>query len=341
MTAGNGKTPSEGASVTARLATLAKASIIPILGCCAPILFIVFYLRLAQVSADPYDSAFAAFVAEVLLAGTIGCLLRFLQTQAASSGSPMPNRSGLADLFASLYVAALTAFAVTILLPAALLTGTRSIAEEMFGSLNRWGLLVLALAVGYVSRDRLSKAAQTVQGLFALDPARQREAVGKVITASLIDAFAPPPLINFVGKLHVDVVDEQNESVWRKSTMLLSAGKRYRLSVHIEAMPSATLDASEDARFNHPLTVTNGKDATEVPFQITVDYGSSLIPVSERTVTVATGTGDAVLFFPFTTAKAPPSRPSDAPDYPIRVSVYQASLLCRSVELPQRLLAPS
>jgi len=299
----------------------------------------------------------AFFVYGVLLAGMIGSLLKHTLLRAKERSEQVPV-GDMAEAGAFLFVGTIAAFAVAVLLPTALLVPSPT-GIDPFVAVNKWGLTMLAAAVGYASRETLGDLGATLRQLFDGSPAAAIADIEGRVEAGLRKAIAPPPLANFEGNIAIGLHDKQG--VWKltEGTGFVSADVSYDLAVFIGSSPNDTPPLGLVAK---QLTVTDGADLAEVTFDLFVDASSIGVPLARKSVTVTVVGASTFVRFDIVPRLSEAQAPSDpataneahyaASSEPnaaaadggdqrraqhIQLSIYQGAVFCGDVRLPVEL----
>lgn len=216
---------------------------------------------------------------------------------------------------------------------------------------NPWGLLMLAVGAGYLSRNMFGGIQAKVERLFneLRDiPLRDSGEISSAVKAGVLEALAPPPAVNFAGTVSLDVVDASGKSCVRQGDVgpyvELRIGDQYEARAEFRPSEGSGAEQPSPTPALQPLQIDGGVESAMVPFELRIElpFLSGVRPM-ERAVEVARSFNDRV-GFGFTVPEkldmqeagsSRPQVPAEA-SREIVVFVYQKSVFCAVVSLAVR-----
>ncbi|MCP3728464.1 hypothetical protein M3I53_36070 [Paraburkholderia sp. CNPSo 3272] len=293
----------------------------------------------------------------VLLAGLTGGYLQYMRERfdelAASAPEPL-QREEVSGLAVPYGINPLITFASRLLmgLGAASVFGLfipLAIAEPPGLSIfNPWGLLILGVASGYLSRNvfggvegKFERLLAEIQRAGQID-SRSPEFSGAV-KQGVLDALATPVPINFEGTVLLEVTDSSGRNCVFNSEsgsyVELDHGHTYTLRALFA--PGALWTGRHSSHIQN-IHIDGGIEAQQVPFELRLelDFLPDVRPL-ERSVTVERQSKESVpfeLWIPrnVDTYKSPEETDAQTSAPELALFVYQASLFCAVATLPVR-----
>ena len=293
-----------------------------------------------------FASKSSIIVYGVILAGLLGSLLNHLVFRRDTT-SIATLRESLAQFAAQLLVGMSIAFITSILLPLALMQGRYP--QNTIGLyINSWSLLLLGGLSGYLSRSVLPDLTDAMSRVLAQSAGPLSDQVKTEIVDSIRtgvkDAVLPRALANYAGFVSVDIVPGRDRALGstlpllREGIVAVEPGRPYRLEMFFSTgSPPAGPGASP--RLLRPISIEGGVEESEIPFDVTIDFGYVSIPLGQRQLAAPRNGTSQTIAFDFTTPTATgepiPSAgvAEEAGPESISISIYQRGTFCKNVEI--------
>lgn len=206
---------------------------------------------------------------------------------------------------------------------------------------NPWGLLILGVVAGYLSRNMFGGLQAKFERLFAelqrAEPMGAAE-VSSAVKQGVIDALGSPKLVNFDGGVGLDVIDDHGQSCVRLSesvaSVALRPGEPYtaRILFSHGSRPHPAIPGGPTNE--QRIRIDRGVTSFPVPFQLRLELGflTDVAPL-ERSVELLETSRDSDERFEFEfIAKQPKDDTGSAPA-DVVLFVYQNSLFCAAISL--------
>ncbi|MFT3815756.1 MAG: hypothetical protein QM740_20715 [Acidovorax sp.] len=209
---------------------------------------------------------------------------------------------------------------------------------------NPWGLLILGVISGYLSRNMFGGLQAKFERLFAelqrSGPLGTVE-VTSAVKQGVLDALGSPQPVNFDGVVSLEVLDRHARSCVR----LVEGVSFVALTPHESYTARIVFSREERSHPAIPSGLTNeqriridrGVDTHPVPFQLRLELGFLPEVASlERSVELAAPSRESIEQFDFGFTASKPNDDTSSDPTDVVLFVYQNSLFCAAISLPVR-----
>jgi hypothetical protein len=293
----------------------------------------------------------------VLLAGLVGGYLQYMRERFNELASEQPPRTrrgrsegdadsadggdGVLALLAFLSQLVMGLFAASVLglfIPLAIAN------PPGLSIYNPWGLLILGVVSGYLSRNMLGGLEAEIERLFAeLQRSKPMGAVDvtSAVKQGVFDALGSPKPVNFDGIVSLDVLDRHGRSCARLkegvSYVALAPRESYTARILFSRVGSSRSAMPGGPTNEQRIRIDRGIDTDPVPFQLRLelDFVREGAPL-ERSVELAGPPREDTERFDFEFTVDRPIDDASSEPTDIVLFVYQNSLFCAAVSLPVR-----
>lgn len=214
---------------------------------------------------------------------------------------------------------------------------------------NPWGLLILGVVSGYLSRNMFGGLQAKFERLFAeLQRSGPMGAVEvtSAVKQGVLDALGSPQPINFDGVVSLEVLDRNGRSCARLaegvSYVALAPRESYTARILFSRKGRLHPAVSGGPANEQRIRIDRGVETYPVPFQLRLELGflPEVAPL-ERSVELAGPSGDGAEPFDFEFSANRPNDVESSDQNDVVLFVYQNSLFCAAVSLPVRWEAPT